>query len=257
MDQKEIIITTEKTIHIKLTSSHSTNFGKDNHLFFFRYICQLSFTIELVLIPCVFEAAAFTELFCQLSIWCLLTTFFYFLFVVIDYVFQTKYENALIKLNFTIFSLSFCSLLFFQCYLVGPIIKLWDEIPNHYGIIRWNIIPFVIIFIDTIWNKHVFILKQGWLPLVGGTFYLLLNAIYSLMEKDSMYPIMTWRRWATIWYVIVYFLMIFGGIFFAYYLKICIQKPKNAKSSNQKNNRKSSTKSSLKSALSKSLKIKI
>ena len=89
----------------------------------------------------------------------------------------------------------------------------------HYGMVSWHSMPFITIFIETAWNKHLFKIKELWMPFTYVLIYGVVNAIWAWTHKNPIYPVLTWKDWITVPALLGAAGLVIGGSFTAYHGK--------------------------------------
>ena len=173
--------TDQKPYDNEVTSTHKHLFAGKKHLFIFRIICTIYFTVEFILFFTWQGAISRPVLFLYLTNWGVITTYLYFLFVTFDYIFNMKLEKTCRLLNFMNFVVELFIFIFAWSIIVPNVIKKWDTLgpPARWNNIVWHTTPMLSLLIDTAWNQHLYYLKHGWVPTLYLVIYAIVNATYS------------------------------------------------------------------------------
>ena len=198
------------------TSTHSVLFGKRKHLFIFRLVCLLYFTMDI-------SITAYFKLFntwflSSLTCWQQLASFLWFSLVIIDWKFRLRQEKICKIVNLVKFSIDFLVFIFFFT-IIGPyLFETEYQEPDFefqyddYGDFAWHILPFVTMLVDTLWNQHQFNIKHIWVSIVYLSCFGIVNAIYAWTHVKPVYDqILTWKDWWTLQFASIAVILVLCG----------------------------------------------
>ena len=219
------IDTDRKVNEIEVTSTHDHNFCQQGYLFIFRVICAIYYTVEFIQFFTWREFSKKPIRILYLTTWGVFTTYIYFLLVTFDYIFRWRLEKTCRLFNFTIMVVEIFIFILSWTIIVPGFIHKWDTLDeaNKYSVIVWHTTPIINQAIDTVWNRHLYIIKDSWVPIVYCIIYAIANATYSQL-KEPIYSEITWRDWQTYACGFAETIIVIGSCFGVYYGKIALHK---------------------------------
>ena len=195
-----------------LTSTHATLFGKRKLQFAIRALFLQYFIVIFLITVFAFSREKILGFFCSLSGWGIISSIFYFGFVILDRLRSQRFENFCRLFNFLKFVSDFQKLLLFWTYVIPYSMERFENEEHgwlkYFGIFAWYHAPFVTILIDTIQNRHEFHMSLWFFNQIYFSLFFIFNAIYAWCNEKPVYPyILTWKDWWTVLTIFVFFIL--------------------------------------------------
>ena len=216
-NDSEVKLSTDKK---KLISTHDYHFGHEKALLIFRICCLVYFITECFLFLLQDENLLMN--LCAQTNWGQISTTLYFFFVVADYSLKLELEGFLRLFNFLVFAVEFLISIFFWSCLFPQFIKDWSTMSGYtrFSQCSPHSMPMLALLFETAWNKHLFIIKHWWVPVLFNAIYACVNAIYTQVCNRPIYPpFFTWRNWWTPLFALVALGLTLGGVFIVFHGK--------------------------------------